>query len=129
MPQIYIITIIALLISFLANQKKTIQAIRIAFKKFSAIMPAFLTMLFLISIAIFLFPDEVIIKHLGHSPSGYNTILAALLGSITLLPGFITFPLCNILLKKGVAYMVLSAFSGLLKNISVTIMDKPICKF
>ncbi|MCK5706466.1 MAG: hypothetical protein KAI43_02345 [Candidatus Aureabacteria bacterium] len=126
MPRIYIITIIALFISFLTNRKKTIQALQIALKKFSAIMPAFLTMLILISIVIFIFPDKVIIKYLGHSSHGYSTILAAFLGSITLMPGFITFPLCNILLEKGVSYMVLSAFSTTL--MMVGIMTFPIEK-
>jgi len=37
--------------------------------------------------------------------------MASFFGSITLMPGFIAFPLCGILLKKGVTYMVLSAFS------------------
>jgi uncharacterized membrane protein YraQ (UPF0718 family) len=35
------------------------------------------------------------------------------------MPGFIAFPLCGILLKKGVSYMVLSAFSTSLMMVGI----------
>ena len=119
MPKIYIITIIALFISTIANRKKTIRALRIALRKISAIMPAFFVMLMLVSIVLFLFPDDVIMKYLGQSHHGYSTILAMLLGSIAFIPGFITFPLCGILAEKGVSYTVLSAFSTTLMMVGV----------
>ena len=48
-----------------------------------------------------------------------GVLIGAILGSITLMPGFIAYPLCGILLKKGVAYMVLSAFSTTLMMVGV----------
>lgn len=36
-----------------------------------------------------------------------------------MMPGFIAFPLCGILLKKGVSYMVLSALSTTLMMVGV----------
>ncbi len=35
------------------------------------------------------------------------------------MPGFITFPLCGILVEKGVTYMVLSAFSTTLMMVGI----------
>ncbi len=119
MPKLYIITIIMLFVSLLANRKKTTEALKIAFKKFSAIMPSFFMMLMLVSIVLFIFPDETIIKYLGQRHYGYSTFFAALLGSISLMPGFITFPLCGILAQKGVSYMVLSAFSTTLMMVGI----------
>ena len=46
-------------------------------------------------------------------------LLASLFGSITIMPGFIAFPLCGILLEKGVPYMVLSAFTTTLMMVGV----------
>lgn len=119
MYYLYIATGLALLISFIANREKTFRGVKIAFKKLVKILPAFLTMLILVSIVLFLIPDKVISNYLGNNTNFISVILASLLGSITLMPGFIAFPMCGILLKKGVAYMVLSTFTTTLMMVGV----------
>jgi len=116
---LYILTAFAILLSFLANPKKTIMAIKIAVKKFVNILSAFLIMLILVSVVLFLIPDKVISNYLGNSNKLIGIIFASFFGSITLMPGFIAFPLCGILLKKGVPYMVLSAFTTTLMMVGV----------
>ena len=113
------ITAFAILLSFLANPKKTIMAIKIAVKKFVNILSPFLIMLILVSVVLFLIPDKVISNYLGNSNKLIGVIFASFFGSITLMPGFIAFPLCGILLKKGVPYMVLSAFTTTLMMVGV----------
>ena len=76
-------------------------------------------MLILVSIILFLIPDEIILKYLGDENKFVGIILASFFGSITLMPGFIAFPLCGILLKKGVTYMVLSAFTTTLMMVGI----------
>ena len=83
------------------------------------ILPAFLIMLVLVSIVLFLIPDEVISNYLGAGNKFTGVLLASFLGSITLMPGFIVYPLAGILLKKGIAYMVLSAFTTTLMMVGV----------
>jgi len=107
------------LLSFIVNSKKTLMAIKIAVKKFVNILPAFLTMLILVSVVLFLVPDKVISNYLGNSNKFVGVTFASFFGSITLMPGFIAFPLCGILLKKGVPYMVLSAFTTTLMMVGV----------
>jgi len=104
----YAITGLMLLISFIINKQKTIKAIKISFIKFKIIFPTFITMLIFVSIILFLFPDEVISNYLGNSNKFISVLLASFFGSITLMPGFVAFPLSGILLTKGVPYMVLS---------------------
>lgn len=116
---LYIITAFALLLSFISNRKKTLMALKIAVKKFVNILPAFLTMLILVSFILFFVPDKTISNYLGNNNKLIGMIFASLFGSITLLPGFIAFPLCGILLKKGVSYMVLSAFTTTLMMVGV----------
>ncbi len=116
---LYIITALALLVSFISNRKKTLMALKIAVKKFVNILPAFLTMLILVSFILFFVPDKTISNYLGNNNKLIGMIFASLFGSITLLPGFIAFPLCGILLKKGVSYMVLSAFTTTLMMVGV----------
>lgn len=115
----YAITGLILLISFIINKQKTIKAIKISFIKFNKIFPIFITMLIFVSIILFLFPDEVISNYLGNSSKFISVLLASFIGSITLMPGFVAFPLSGILLTKGVPYMVLSAFTTTLMMVGI----------
>lgn len=115
----YAITGLILLISFIINKQKTIKAIKISFIKFKKIFPIFITMLILVSIILFLFPDEVISNYLGNSSKFISVLLASFIGSITLMPGFVAFPLSGILLTKEVPYMVLSAFTTTLMMVGI----------
>ena len=116
---LYIIAGLALLISFTVNREKTLKAVKIAARRFVYILPAFLAMLVLISIVLFLVPDKVISNYLGSSNKFIGVLFASFFGSITLMPGFIAFPLCGILLKKGVAYTVLAAFTTTLMMVGI----------
>lgn len=116
---LYIATGLLLIISFIINSEKTFRAVKIAIRKFVTIMPAFLTMLILVSIVLFLVPDKVISNYLGINNKFIGVLSASFFGSITLMPGFIAFPLCGILLKKGLLYMVLSAFTTTLMMVGV----------
>ena len=83
------------------------------------ITPAFLTMTILVSIVLYLVPDEAISRYLGHENKVLGLVIAYALGSISLMPGFIAFPLCGMLLEKGVLYMILSGFSTTLMMVGV----------
>jgi uncharacterized membrane protein YraQ (UPF0718 family) len=76
-------------------------------------------MLVLVSVLLFVIPDTVISDYLGGDNKYIGILSASLLGSITLMPGFIAFPLCGILLERGVFYMVLSAFTTTLMMVGV----------
>ncbi|MFP4473199.1 MAG: hypothetical protein ACLFPX_04925 [Candidatus Omnitrophota bacterium] len=95
------------------------MAFKIALKKFYVILPAFLIMLILVSIVLFIFPDKLFLKYLGGQDPIRSVFFASLIGSAAIVPGFIAFPLCGILLNKGVSYMVLSAFSTTLMMVGI----------
>ena len=116
---LYIIAGLALLVSFAANREKTFRAVKIAARRFLKIFPAFLTMLILIAIVLFLVPDAVISDYLGGSNKFIGVVFASFFGSITLMPGFIAFPLSGILVTKGVAYTVVAAFTTTLMMVGV----------
>ena len=116
---LYIIVGLAVLASFIADRGKTLRALKISVKRFVKILPAFLTMIILVSIVLFLIPDAVISNYLGGSNKLIGVTFASFFGSVTLMPGFIAYPLCGILLKKGVAYMVLAAFATTLMMVGI----------
>ena len=77
---------------------------------FLRMLPVLLLMLALVSIVIFLIPDDTLVKYMGEGSGVKGWITAAALGSVALIPGFIAYPLCGILLKSGVAYSVIAVF-------------------
>jgi len=107
------------LVSLIADREKTLRALKVAARRFVKILPAFLTMIILVSIVLFLTPDEVISNYLGGSNKFIGVIFASFFGSVTLMPGFIAFPLSGILLERGVAYMVLAAFTTTLMMVGI----------
>jgi uncharacterized membrane protein YraQ (UPF0718 family) len=119
MISIYIITVFAVVVSLIADCGKTVKSLQVAGRKMLEITPAFLTMTILVSITLYLVPDETISRYLGHENKVLSLVIAYALGSITLMPGFIAFPLCGMLLEKGVSYMVLSGFSTTLMMVGV----------
>jgi uncharacterized membrane protein YraQ (UPF0718 family) len=56
---------------------------------------------------------------LGNDNRVLSVLGAAALGSITMLPGFIAFPLGGILVEKGISYMVISAFTTTLMMVGI----------
>jgi len=119
MFNLYIITGLILLTSLIASPKKTFMAIKIASRKFIKILPAFLIMLIFVSLTLFVFPSEELVNFLGRNNKLHGVLFALFLGSITIVPGFIAFPICGILLRKGVSYMVLSAFTTTLMMVGI----------
>jgi uncharacterized membrane protein YraQ (UPF0718 family) len=119
MYYLYIATGLAVLISAVLDRKKTVTALKIAWRKFAKILPAFLTMLVLVSIILFLVPDTMISHYLGNNSRFIGVVCASAFGSITLMPGFVAYPLCGILLGKGVSYMVLAAFTTTLMMVGI----------
>jgi len=116
---LYSFTGIALFVSIIASRKKTVASLKVAFKKFMKIIPSFITMLVFVSIILYLLPDHVISKLLGGNNVIEGTIISSIIGSLTIIPGFIAFPLAGILLEKGIAYMVLSAFTTTLMMVGI----------
>lgn len=119
MVVLYIVTLLALGVSVVASPSKTWQAIKVAFKKFIHILPAFIIMLILISLVLYALPEKTISTCLARHNQWLGILLAAVLGSITLMPGFIAFPLSGILLKTGVSYTVIATFTTTLMMVGI----------
>jgi len=119
MLYLYLATAAAFFFSLAVSREKTSRALRIAARRFAKILPAFLTMLILVSVALFLTPQSLISSYLGGGNRYAGVLIGAGLGSVALMPGFIAYPLCGILRDNGVAYMVLSAFSTTLMMVGV----------
>ena len=116
---LYVLTGIALIFSFIGNKNKTATALKVAIKKFTNILPAFLVMICLSSLFLYLLPEKSIVYLLDNEEKSVSVFFASIVGSILLLPGFIAFPLSGLLLQKGVSYMVISAFTSTLMMVGI----------
>ena len=115
----YVVVLVLLLVSAAADRRKTLEALKVALKKLKGILPQFAVMLILVSISLYLLPEGLIREYLGDRDPGRGLLIALLAGSITLMPGFIVFPLCGILHEKGVSYMILSGFTTTLMMVGI----------
>ena len=115
----YIITAAALLISLAASRGKTATALALAAKRLLGILPAFATMMVLFSVTITLLPQEVVAGLIGRESGWLGVTIASGVGSVVFMPAFIAFPLCGALLKQGIPYMVLAAFTTTLMMVGV----------
>lgn len=115
----FYVTGILLLLSFLFDRSKTKKALFMAYKRFIFISPFFLAMLIFVSIILFIFPQEKIIMYLSYGNYTVNIILAALVGSITVMPGFVAFPLAGILKNSGISFTIIAAFTTTLMMVGI----------
>ncbi|MGA1870736.1 MAG: hypothetical protein ACMUJM_19550 [bacterium] len=76
-------------------------------------------MLIFVSILLYVTPEETIIRYLGGTGQIKGLFIGLVCGSVAIMPGFVAFPLCGILLKKGVSYMVLAAFANTLMLVGI----------
>lgn len=113
------ITVLALTASLLADRNKTWAGLKKSYRMFLGILPALLNVLILVSVALYLVPKETLIRWLGANsgPAGYA--IAAVIGSIALIPGFVAFPLAAMLLKSGVGYAVTAVFITTLMMVGI----------
>jgi uncharacterized membrane protein YraQ (UPF0718 family) len=125
----YALAIALLALSFLKDRARTAQALRKAGKSFEGILPQFLGIIVLIGILLAVFDPKTIQRLIGSSSGWWGTFLASLIGSITLIPGFIAFPTAAMLLKGGAGYMQIAAFISTLMMVGVITLPAEISAF
>ncbi len=110
---------LALAVSVIADSKKTLAGLKKGAKMFLNILPALLTVLILVSVFLYAMPAPILTVWLGKGTGWAGVFSAALLGSISLIPGFIAFPLGAILVRSGVSYQVIAVFITTLMMVGI----------
>jgi len=113
------VSIILSIISFLLDKDKTILGFKKGFKMFKNIVVPFLNILILVSLLLFIVPPQMIVKYLGAGSGAIGFAIAAVVGSITLIPGFISYPIASGLLKQGASYSTVAVFMTTLMMVGV----------
>lgn len=115
----YILAIVLLGISLYKDKTKTKLALKKAWFSFKNILPQMLGIITSVGIIIAFLNPERISSIIGSSSGWFGVILAAIVGSLTLIPGFVAFPTAAILLENGAGYMQLGAFISTLMMVGL----------
>jgi uncharacterized membrane protein YraQ (UPF0718 family) len=115
----YVLTIVLLIISAVKDKKKTKQALMKAWKTFENILPELLGIIMLVGLMLAIVNPEVVSKIIGSESGWLGVILSAVIGAITLIPGFVAFPTAALLLQNGAGYMQIAAFVSTLMMVGV----------
>ena len=118
MTLLWVITAAALLVSLVADRRKTRAAVARGVRIFWGIAPLLFGVLALVSLILAAVTPEMLRPAL--SGSGPAPFFAAIgIGSIALIPGFIAYPLAGVLRQNGASTPVLAAFITSLMMVGV----------
>lgn len=116
---LYGATAVLLAMSFRKDRKKSVMALKKAWKAFEHILPEFLVVILLVGVLLALMNAQFISSLIGADSGAWGVLLALVVGSITLIPGFVAFPTAAMLLQSGAGYMQIGAFISALMMVGV----------
>lgn len=120
---------IGLFISFMKDRSKTRLALKKAWKSFENILPPVLTVLLLIGFILTFLDEQAISKLLGTDSGVLGMAIAAVIGCITLIPGFVAFPLAASLVAAGAGYAQIAVFISTLMMVGIATLPLEIQYF
>lgn len=105
--------------SYTKDRQKTVQSLKKAWKAFDNILPAFALILLLIGATLAVVSPAAVNQLLGANSGATGMVVAAAIGSITLIPGFIAFPLAKAVLDMGAGIMQVAVFISTLMMVGI----------
>jgi hypothetical protein len=106
-----------------------LYALKRAWKAFSNLVPPLLGVMGLVGIMLAVMEPERISTLRGEQSGWIGTVLAAIVGSITPIPGFIAFPTAAMLLERGAGYLRIAVFVSTLMSVGVVTLPVEISYF
>ena len=119
MIYVIILTILLTIVSFIFDKKKTWTGIKKGIKQFLSILPILISVIILISIVLYFISEKVMMEYLGEDAGIAAYFSSAIIGAISILPGFVSYPLAGILVKSGVSLSVIAVFITTLKMVGI----------
>ena len=116
---LWLITAGALVLSLKKDRSKTLQSMKSARNMMKNMLGSILGILFLIGLILTFIPPTLIQGALGRSNEMLATVIAALAGSVTLIPAFVAFPLINSFTSVGASIVPATAFLTTLTMVGI----------
>lgn len=115
----WVIAIVLTVISLIKNKKKTFAAMKKSRGMMGNMLSDIIAIIFLIGLVLTFIPPETIKTVLGSANTMLSTVVSALVGSITLIPAFVAFPLVGSLVDVGASIVPAVAFLTTLTMVGV----------
>lgn len=116
---IYGAAALGLSVSFVKSKEKTKKSLKKAWKAFENILPQFLAVILIIGMLLSFLDTNLISKILGEESGAIGMVIASVIGSFTLIPGFVAFPLAASLLAGGAGYGQITMFVTTLMMVGI----------
>ena len=114
-----IIAVVLAVISLIKNKKKTVAAMKKSKSMMGNMLGSIIAIIFLIGLVLTFIPPETIKSVMGSSNTLVSTIIGAIVGSITLIPAFVAFPLVGSLVDAGASIIPAVAFLTTLTMVGI----------
>lgn len=115
----WIVSFVLITTSLAKNKEKTITAMKKSQGMMKNMMGSIIAILFLIGLILTFVPPELISDLLGSSNVLYSTLSAAVVGSVTLIPAFVAFPLVASFVNVGASIVPAVAFLTTLTMVGI----------
>jgi len=112
-------SLLLMVAAFIKSKTKTFAAMKKSKKIMSNMLGDFVAIIFMIGLILTLVPPETIRTFLGEANAGKATVAAAIAGSVTLIPGFLAFPLVGSLVDAGASIVPAVAFLTTLTMVGI----------
>lgn len=114
-----IVAAILAVFSFVKNKDKTIDAMKKSRGMMGSMLSQIVAIIMLIGLVLTIIPPELIKTTLGNANENSAVIIAALVGSVTLIPAFVAFPLIGSLVNVGASIVPAVAFLTTLTMVGI----------
>ncbi len=114
-----VVSFVLTMVSFVLDRRKTIMGLKKGWNMFRNIAIPFLNILILVSLVLHIVPPSLIVQYLGAGSGYHGMAIAALVGSITQIPGFISYPIAATLIQQGASYMTIATFMTTLMMVGI----------
>lgn len=115
----WVVAIVLTIVSLIKNKKKTFAAMKKSKGMMGNMLSDIVAIIFLIGLVLTFIPPETIKTVLGSANTLMSTVVSALVGSITLIPAFVAFPLVGSLVDAGASIIPGVAFLTTLTMVGV----------
>lgn len=116
---LYLVTFLLIIISYKKDKEKTYKALLKGWKSIENILPQFLGIILVVGITLAALRPEVITNIIGDNSGILGVILAAVLGSVAMMPTFVAFSTGDMLLKNGAGIAQVAALISTLTLIGI----------
>ena len=115
----WVIAVVLFIVSLVKSKETTIAAMKKSRGMMGSMIGEIIAIIFMIGLVLTFLPPETIKTVLGTSNIYFSTVMSALVGSITLIPAFVAFPLVGSLVDVGASIVPAVAFLTTLTMVGI----------